>query len=154
MQPLDLLDTAADLLAGNSRPREANLRRAQSTIYYAMFHCLCKQCADTLMGGTGATRSNKAWKQTYRALSHGKTKNSCGHKQISKFPDPIRNFANLFVSLQEKRHEADYDPHANFAKSGVKTDLTWAKQVIIDFMQAPMKDRRAFCAFVLFTTRD
>lgn len=153
MQPLDLLDTAADLLKGNAKPREANLRRAQSTIYYAMFHCLCKQSADALVGGKGAVRSNKAWKQTYRALNHGKTRQSCSHNQIAKFPDHIRDFANLFVSLQEKRHEADYDPHARFVKSGVNNDLIWARQAIVNFTRSPINDRRAFCAFVLFAAR-
>ena len=46
---------AARLLAGSSasssasgRPRQAMLRRAVSTAYYAMFHALCQSNADTL----------------------------------------------------------------------------------------------------------
>ena len=56
----DLAQTAADLLnTGLGRPRQSNLRRAISTVYYAMFHCLAKCCADTIVGGRGATRSAK-----------------------------------------------------------------------------------------------
>lgn len=151
MQPLDLLDTAETLLRGKSRPSDANLRRAHSTVYYAMFHFLAKTCADQFIGGTAASRSQQAWKQTYRALMHGMSKDACKKgEMISRFPDPIRDFANLYGQMQSKRHLADYDPLLRLSKSEVASDIELARQSILDFKQAPKKDQRAFCAYVMF----
>ena len=41
MKPLDLIEAARDMTeSGRGRPTQAKLRRAVSTAYYAMFHCL------------------------------------------------------------------------------------------------------------------
>lgn len=54
MKPLDFLETARDLATSSARrPRQTNLRRAVSTTYYALFHCLAKCCADMVVGGAG-----------------------------------------------------------------------------------------------------
>jgi uncharacterized protein (UPF0332 family) len=148
------LAAAESLLAGGRRPKEANLRRAQSTLYYAMFHCLARSCADGFVGGANAVRSRGAWRQTYRALEHGFTKNACKDRQtLAKFPKHIEDFANAFVILQERRHSADYDPLAKLTKSEVVADIEFAASVIEQFGSAPIKDRRAFAAHVLFKKR-
>lgn len=126
-----------------------NLRRATSSAYYALFHCLARSCADLVVGSQGAQRSQRAWRQVYRAVEHGAAKNACLHGTISEFPIAIQNFANTFVALQEKRHEADYDPYARFVKSFVSQDVASVRQAIEDFNSAPIKDRRAFCVWVL-----
>ena len=119
-----------------------------------MFHCLAKACADMLVGGAGAAKSAEAWRQTYRALDHGAAKAACKHTAIvSLFPKPLEDFANRFVTLQEKRHTADYDPKAKFLKTEVQTEVGLTRQAITDFVSAPVKDRRAFAAHVLFKRR-
>ena len=154
MKPLDLIASAEILVQScRGKPSQVSLRRATSSAYYAMFHCLAKTCADLLVGGASAGRSKHAWRQTYRALEHGTAKNACKHKLISSFPKEIEDFANNFISLQEKRQEADYDPFTRFTKSEVVAYIRTAKQVLSDFQGAPPKDRRAFAAFVLFKTR-
>ncbi len=55
--------------------------------------------------------------------------------------------------MQGKRHAADYDPHPHFTKSEVLADIALVRQAINDFEQEDAKDRRAFCAFLLFTRR-
>src|SRR4051812_27154040 len=71
-----LLVTARTLAEANPRrPTQANLSRAVSTAYSAVFHMLAKQCADAF-AGTGAGRSERAWNQVYRALEHGAAKNA------------------------------------------------------------------------------
>ena len=82
MNPEDLIRIARGLaggaIGGNiGRPRQAELRRAVSAAYYALFHALARCCADTLVGATPASRSQTAWTQTYRALEHGYAKNQC-----------------------------------------------------------------------------
>ncbi len=150
MRPDDLLSVADELISAKSRkPRQSNLRRAVSTAYYAMFHCLAKCCADSLVGSRSADRSKSAWRQAYRALEHGFAKNSCKNQDVvKKFPKDIEDFANTFVSLQEKRHFADYDPFARFTKLEVKSDISSARDAIERFKSSPIKDRRAFSTFV------
>lgn len=140
-------------MAGKSKPSQANLRRAVSSAYYALFHCLAGASADLLVGGSSATRSRHAWRQVYRALEHGTAKNACKNGLVAQFPQQIEDFANAFVLLQTKRHDADYDPFVRLTKSAVVQDIATARRVVSDFSQAPIKDRRAFCAFVLFKTR-
>lgn len=61
MNPYDLIRIARHLATGGvsgdrGRPRQADLRRAISAAYYALFHALCRCCADTLAGATLADR--------------------------------------------------------------------------------------------------
>ena len=144
------------MLAGTAakKPSQANLRRAASTTYYAMFHFLAKTSADLLLGGDGADRGKMAWRQTYRALEHALAKKACKNSaMIGKFPAAIQDFANAFATMQEKRHDADYDPHVRFTKSEVLQDIVLVEKVIKDFSCERKKDRRAFCAAVLFKYR-
>lgn len=115
-----------------------------------MFHCLARTCADLLIGGSGATKSKHAWVEVYRSLGHGAAKSACEDKKISSFPASIGDFADKFVELQSKRHDADYNPYARFYKSDVVTDIGEVKLIIRDFEAAPIKDRRAFASWVLF----
>jgi len=154
VKPLDLLSTAEGLVqSGNRKPRQSDLLRAVSTIYYAVFHTLARQNADLLIGATRAARNGNAWKQTYRALDHGVCKKNCMNSAVSAFPRDIQDFANFFVTMQKKRHSADYDPTYRTYKSEVLLDLAQAHQTITDFENAPIRDRRAFAAFVLFKHR-
>ena len=176
MQPLDFIETARDL-AGASRqvrqpretPRETNLRRAVSTTYYALFHCLASCCADTIAGDSPANRDPSAWNQAYRALNHGTVKSRCEDKGknkdkdknnsksksgIERFPSEIRKFAEQFVRLQMKRHRADYDPDANFSQNEVIHDIEVAENVIRYFTKTSLRDRRAFVAYVLLPIRE
>ena len=150
----DLLETARDL-AGGLSPSQANHRRAVSTAYYALFHCLAENCADMLVGETGSGRSEPAWLQAYRALEHGRAKERCQRKDfIHRFPLQIQGFAENFAAMQGKRQTADYDPSESFDQSGVIQDIDGAENAIAEFRQAPERDRRAFAAFVLFPLRN
>ncbi|WHA40574.1 hypothetical protein [Agrobacterium larrymoorei] len=154
---------AADLLqlsqalADGAEPDQATLRRAVSTAYYAMFHCLCQTCADLFIGAEG---SKAAWRQTYRALQHGFAKNACNlqdKKQgeiLQKFPVEIRNFANQFYNMQLKRHNADYDPYVRVEQSAVVVDILTVREAIDQFENTTEKDKRAFASLVLFQRRD
>ena len=155
MRALDFLETARDLAASRrGRPRLTNLRRAVSTTYYALFHCLAGCCADMLVGGAGAVRSEAAWRQAYRALQHGPAGKRCEHKQkIERFPGAVQDFANAFVDMQKKRHSADYDPGAAFSKLEVLQGISEAENVIRSFGRVPAKDRRAFAVYLLFDIR-
>ena len=148
-----------DLRQNDSEPSQAALRRALSTVYYALFHTLAKSGADLLVGVTGASRSKPAWRQTYRGLEHGRVKSACRKVgTMKKFPPAIREFGDFFVEMQEIRHSADYDPYAEFeeplTKFFVDRFINRAEQTIKGFNAAPKKDRKAFSIYVLFKRHD
>jgi uncharacterized protein (UPF0332 family) len=152
--PRDLIASARCLVgAAKGKPTQVALRRATSSAYYALFHHLARSSADLFLGGTGADRSKPAWRQTYRALNHGPAKNACKADTIKRFPKQLQDFANAFVQMQVNRNIADYDPHEKFAKSEVIANIDMAEQAILEFGEVETKDRRAFCALVLFTDR-
>ena len=153
MQALDFIETARRLTLGTGRPRQTDLRRAVSTTYYAMFHCLAACCANTIVGGPGANKSKAAWHQAYRALNHGSAKKKCEQNRIEEFPEEIQDLANVFVNLQKKRHGADYDPDAVFAKLEVVQGISETEDAIRRFGSAPLKDRRAFAVYLLLDIR-
>ena len=156
LKPTDFIATARDLADSSprGRPRETNLRRAVSTAYYALFHCMAQSAADLIVGGSGADRSRPAWRQAYRGIDHGIARQRC-EKQIfiSKFPPEIQTFANLFVLMQKNRHKADYDPSARFFKSEILSMISDAEEVIHGYERSPRKDRRAFVVYVLLNLR-
>ena len=134
-------------------PRRADLCRAVSSSYYALFHCLGKICAD-LFAGAGANVDRRAWRQAYRAIQHGTVKNRCRQQDIMQtFPDAIRDFGDLFVEMQLKRHTADYDPDARFTKSDVVKDIDRVRNVISGFKAVAATHRRAFAVHVLLDQR-
>ena len=165
MRAIDFIRTARDLTGSSrGRPRESNLRRAVSTTYYALFHCLADCCANMLVGSMHSSRSQPAWRQTYRALRHSTVRNRCQRQDIIRrfprflrFPNEIESFARLFVDLQAKRHSADYDPTAHFlipdGISDVIKDIDVAEVAINLFNAAPRLDRRAFAIYVLLDIR-
>ena len=69
MKSRDLIETARSLTEISlRRPSQANLRRAVSTAYYAMFHCLAGCAANLIIG-----RARKpAWHQTSHISPHFK----------------------------------------------------------------------------------
>lgn len=146
MKPADLLLTAEDLIAGRKRHRQANLRRACSTTYYALFHTLCQCCADAMVSNKTTKR---AWVQAYRCLDHGHAKDQCLKKKfMTQFPPSIQDFANMFVQMQEKRHRADYDPTDFHYKSSVQADIAGVRTAIASFHSTDLKHRRAFAIYV------
>ena len=160
MTATDYIATARDLAGANSaaKPRETNLRRAVSTTYYAIFHCMAAFGADLLAGDSSADRNNSAWRQAYRALDHGNAKTRCESAEIARFPVAIRNLAKSFIAMQKKRHYADYDPATTYngksvTKSAVVQDIRNAETVIRHVGSVSKKDLRAFAIFVLLKHR-
>lgn len=72
---------------------------------------------------------------------------------MKKFPKDIEDFGNEFVKAQIKRHDADYNPSASFIRSEVLNDISSAEAAIKKFKAAPLSDRKAFAAWMVFASR-
>lgn len=158
MQPLELIETAEQMLAiNNGEPSEATLRRAVSTAYYALFHYMCRECADRLVGCRDSQRKSPAWRQTYRALQHRFARERCkkvkGSNELN-FPLPVRDFAALFESMQEQRERADYDMRPAASKLNATAYIGNAKEMIKRMDNVSAKDRTALAVYLIMPERD
>ena len=164
MDPDDLIDIGRHLAdepgsRDRGRPRQAWLRRAVSTAYYALFHTMARSCADALVGSTRANRSLAAWRQAYRALDHGHARNQCSNETVmGKFPKEIQNFGQTFVEMQGQRHAADYDPDPKLLRTDVEQLIDKTAKAITEFdkttdTETTPADRKAFAIYVLLKTR-
>jgi len=137
------------------RPKQASNRRAVSAAYYAVFHEICEQAANVLVGGEGAERSEKAWRQVYRAINHGPAAQRCKEARNTEhgFPLGITRCANEFIELQAKRHDADYAPEYRVSVADAESLILRAEDAINGLRGCPLKDRRAFCVWLLFAKR-
>ena len=92
-------------------PKQADLRRAVSSAYYALFHMLTAEAA-------------QCWKHEWqrhrfaRIFDHGRMKTCSvrissrrlsGDTNLEKVALDLKLVAALFIKLQEARHSADYD---------------------------------------------
>ena len=160
MNPQDLLRIAEGLArgaigSGRGRPRQAELRRAISAAYYAMFHTLALCGANTLVGAARVNRNQPEWIQVYRSLEHGYARNQCNNRAVmDRFPLEIQDFGVLFARIQRERQAADYDPNASFSRYRVRRFVNEATRVIAAFENADPRERRAFSVVVLFRFRN
>ena len=154
----DLIAIARVLASGalpplTGRPRRAEISRAISTIYYAAFHALANNNANTLIGSGYQARNDPAWMLTYRTIDHRSARARCQHPALSRFPIEIIEMADLFVRLQAARHRADYAPQAQDSRSEVLQMATETELTIRAFEAAEPTQRRSFAAHLLFRER-
>ena len=149
----DLLATARRLAKASPRkPRQADLRRSISTAYYALFHALAADGANLLVG-SGVNAPDQAWAHTYRALDHGFAKSACTQVRALGHPEAICRTAADFVSLQRRRHEADYDPLLRFKRADATDAIALAETAMVNLKSAGRTDRRAFAVQLLLKRR-
>ena len=144
------VDDSSDL---DVATRIAQLNKAVSVAYYAMFHALAQNNADRLVGDSEADRDSGAWHRTYRALEHRTAYRQLNENRLVNFSSPIRLFGSTFRTLQELRHRADYDPRAQFSSAVTLNLIAEAESAIRDFLNATIAERRELATHVLFASR-
>jgi len=158
----DLLEQA-HLLAqpgvGRGRPRQASLRRAVSTAYYAVFHLLSADA--TAQASPSAPAGLR--ERVRRSLAHATMKQAANAFQSNNFPARIAplmvrplppqlvSVARSFVHLQDERHNADYDLADQFDRSRVQGLIREADRVFRDWNAVRNTDEaRVFLAALMF----
>jgi hypothetical protein len=120
------------------RPRQANIRRAVSSAYYAAFHCL----AESVAGQVAPGRRADMRALVRRAVEHGAMR-SVARSFASGAPAAIYaptlevpldadllRLADGFIQLQEARHVADYDLSRNLSREFAETCIGLGRQVL------------------------
>jgi hypothetical protein len=154
ISPQHLLDQASRLSKAQARrPRGADLRRAISAAYYAVFHAVVCAAADSVV--TVDKRATEQYIRVYRSVNHGALRKLCEsvRRQNSDFGDDIRQFAAALLDLQEKRHSADYDPLFKAIRSDAILTITAARSAISQFQDAPAEERAHFLSLLLFPSK-
>lgn len=109
----DLLDQAFDLATRNPvSPTQADLRRAVSGAYYALFHLLINDAVLLWQLERSRMALSRNFDHGFMVTASGKISDS----RLFPFTGEDHNVVNhlkivaeAFVQLQEKRHIADYD---------------------------------------------
>jgi hypothetical protein len=109
-------------------------------------------CADELVGGSNA--KTKAWTLTYRAIDHKFVKSSLLSQEVFNLDRALKDFGSMFAQLQEKRHQADYDPapfRHNFKETIGFVELAEKAIAILEVL--PTTTRRTLATMILFKSR-
>jgi hypothetical protein len=143
------------------KPRQASLRRAVSTAYYALFHALIDDGIKLMPADPYGLRF-----QVGRAFGHGEMKSACSQFAKSNGPDSLahvlttpldpklNNVAAAFVSLQELRHRADYNLMEPFAKLEAAAAISLAKSAFDDWKDVRQsQNAKVFLAALLLQQR-
>jgi len=163
----DLLDQAVSLATLDARkPKQANLRRAISSTYYALFHLLVDEACRIQIG----TQHNQApFRHVLgRAFLHGVMKDACksfgggtlkqgvakGLPSGFAIPPEIQQLADTFVDLQQKRHLADYDLTERFKRSDVLTLVAEVRNSIQDFTKLTPSNEKSFFLACLWAWKE
>lgn len=163
----DLLDLAVRLARLDARrPRQANLRRAVSSAYYALFHMLV---AEACRARIGAHHSQAPFRQVLgRAFTHGVLKDACKSlgggtlkKSVARglpatfaIPAEVRDLAQTFVEIQETRHVADYDLTQRFRRSDVLYLIRVVEDQIRAFAALSASDEKRFFLACLWAWKE
>jgi uncharacterized protein (UPF0332 family) len=160
----ELLEHARFL--ANLDPRttsQANIRRAISAAYYAVFHLLAAEVAEQVSPGSPAGLREA----TQRVLSHTQMLNvatafsRAGTKRVKYtpkdfvLPDPISNdlasISDIFKELQEARHMADYDVLKQFNPANAITLVQKAEKIFKDWkIEKTSRNAPVFLAAMIF----
>lgn len=163
LNPDHLLDQADRLVAppGGGAPRQADLRRAISTAYYALFHSILTEVADIFAGRT--QRHTARYALVYRSVGHKTLRELCEeiikpipsqryrrHTPRGGFGADLLAVANAIVDLQEKRHLADYDPLFRARTLDTTLAIDTARAALLRLRAATRAQRKAFLSLLVF----
>jgi uncharacterized protein (UPF0332 family) len=139
----DLLRQARSLAYHEpKKPKQASLRRAVSTAYYALFHLLTSDAADRLVTGAGKEELRAVLR---RAFEHtimfqacrevtkqgaGKLEKAMGGATV---PLALMDVAQAFIVLQQARHEADYDISLSFTRLEVLDMVALSEKAFVNW---------------------
>jgi uncharacterized protein (UPF0332 family) len=167
LNPDHLLDQAERLIAttaAGGAPRQADLRRAVSAVYYGVFHAILTAATDVFVGKTH--RDSARYELVYRSVSHSALSDVC--REVVKttlpakylkyqprggFGPELQAVAAAVIDLQQKRHLADYDPLYRVRTSEVESAIRIGREALSRFNSASAERRNAFVSLVVFTPR-
>ncbi|MDV6320601.1 hypothetical protein [Chromohalobacter sp. HP20-39] len=157
----DLLEQARILERKEpKRPKQASLRRAVSTAYYALFHRLIDLSSREIVSGQVDWGLREA---VARSLNHADMRRVCKGIASRNPPSPIASLlgqplkldsgllsvSEAFVDLQQARHEADYDLARRFTRDDVAALVDLAEDAFAGIDALKRRNARQYRTFLL-----
>lgn len=127
---------------------EADLRRATSDLYFALFHCICEALVEPIGGDAESDAFREVFVTLYRLPDHQFAEKRCKEVASHNFSEPVRRLAQQVVAFKNKRHKADYDPLAVFKRSTVEADIALVAEIVNAFRDADPVEKARFAYFV------
>jgi uncharacterized protein (UPF0332 family) len=164
VSPAQLVAQASRLVSPHGRrpPTQADLRRAISNAYYALYHGIVAAAADQTVGK--AHRTTHLYALVYRSIAHRNIRNLCEiiardpkspkylkYVPASGFGDDIAGVAAAVVNLYEMRHQADYDPRFKASSNDAESAIATARTALKQLHDASPQLRRALLFLLLFS---
>jgi uncharacterized protein (UPF0332 family) len=156
----DLLEQARFLTGRDvRRPKQASLRRAVSTAYYAVFHLLASDAASQASPNSPTGLSQRiqrsldhtAMKQASKGFASNNLSMAIKSFVAQPLPLLLVSVAGSFNKLQEERHEADYDLASKFDRARAQNAVVRAEQVFRDWAAIrDTDDAKVFLAALMF----
>ncbi len=129
----DLLDQADHLASFEStKPKQASLRRAVSSAYYALFHLLVEEGASELVANPELRHlvrrafDHGEMKDAAKSFSSGNLPSNLAATFGAVVPSDLQDVARAFITLQEARHDADYNLTVRFYRTTAQDYLRQA----------------------------
>lgn len=160
----DLLEQANQLATLDTRrPKQASLRRSVSASYYALFHLLSFESAQSFAKGfefqarISRTLNHGDMKKVSALFANDKLPKSVqppGGVGSFTIPADLKTVANTFVELQQARHEADYDLTRSFRRGEADNFYLKAKEAFAAWERVKRTDEaRLYLACFLLWKR-
>lgn len=155
----DLLRQAVHLATLEpKRPKQASLRRAVSTAYYGLFHLVIEEgsrrfvAVPRLRPAVARAFNHQQLATAAKAFHQVHASPTKDHWLKAHLAGPVTigldEFCSTFVDLQDRRHEADYDTAATFARGDVRSLLTLAQDARVKWQRE--RDTDNALAFLLY----
>lgn len=158
----DYLEQARHLATRErTRPKQASLRRAVSSAYYALFHLLSDEASKTLVRGMRNSADLQA--RTARTLDHGAMARACRAFSAGALPSSLRFLlpldadlrlvAERFAEAQENRHLADYNLQVTFNRTDTLNFIDQVEEAFDAYNRIQESDATTYFLFALFFYR-
>lgn len=161
--PTDLLTQARSLATSDSnKPKQANLRRAVSSAYYALFHFLSEESARLFVGAGSQDKMRRDLAR--RAVAHTRLKDVCQEFLKTTPKDLLKPYwpangtpgnidmvavCDNLISLQVLRHTADYDFTVKVSRSEALDACDKAKEAMDAWNKVKSSDPDAAALFAM-----
>lgn len=126
----DLLRQAFDLVEKNpGSPNQADLRRAISAAYYALFHLLISETVAHWSLDSSRDGLARMFEHKFMARASERVRDSKHFPHSGGTPavvDSLKTIAESFTDLQGSRHTADYDNATTWTHTQALEEVTTA----------------------------
>jgi hypothetical protein len=114
---------------------------------------LAEVAASRLIGTSSVAQKTPAWSRVYRALNHQTIKKACGLKEAQNYLLDLSIYTGLFPGLQERRHQADFDPTDRFKQGEALCAVSDGERALAGLHAVPHDEQLDFITLALGMTR-